>query len=373
MNDPERDQLIRQALVDEMHALPSIIREKMDDTYENLPNRRSVRRNRLVLQTAVLLVTLIICILSLGFISPVMANYLSNLPIIGSAFQSAGDIGLKQAGEELASTSTRQTITDKGVSITLDQVVYDGSRISIGFLHDSKVKFLDIDPRNIQISGSSVSSGYGLRNSEVAPGITATVLTTTVDQVLPNQFSLEIQIKHIQTWENDVKKDLKGDWSFKASVVKVLDGVIEKTFNPPLVKNLEGIKISLTEVAATPLTTRVSFDLVRPNDMEPEHIFAEKRSEGETTVQRELKFKLFDQQGKEISPLSVHGSASGDGIEHKIALFAPLGETQIQYLILRTYVITTPVKKSDSNAYVSVGQPAEKHLSDLDFVIPLIR
>jgi hypothetical protein len=300
-------------------------------------------------------------------------GFLSNLPIVGSAFQSAGDIGLKHAGEELASTSTRQTITDKGISLTLDQVVYDGSRISIGFLHDSKVKFLDIDPRNIQISGSSVSSGYGLRTSEVAPGITATVFTTTVDPVLPNQFSIEIQIKHIQTWENDVKKNLKGDWSFKANVVKVSDGVIEKTFNPPLVKNLDGIEISLTEIAATPLTTRVSFDLVRPADMDREHIFAEERSEGETTVQRALKFKLFDQQGKEISPLSGHASSSGDGIEHFIELFAPLSEIQKQDLILRTYLITTPVKKSDSNAYVSVGPREEKYLADLDVVIPLIR
>jgi hypothetical protein len=131
MNDAERDHLIRQAVVEELNMLPPLIREKMDYAYENLPNRRSVRRNRLVLQTAVLLVALIIGVLSLGFVSPVMAKYLSNLPIIGSAFQSAGDIGLKQAGDEMASSFTRQTITDKGVPITLDQIIYDGSRISI--------------------------------------------------------------------------------------------------------------------------------------------------------------------------------------------------------------------------------------------------
>ncbi|RCW40340.1 DUF4179 domain-containing protein [Paenibacillus prosopidis] len=365
MNELERDLLIRDALLDETSTMPKLVREKMDFVYSNLPKRRSNSRVRKVAwQIAVVMIAMIVGIFSLGLVSPVMANYLSHLPVIGSAFKTAGDVGLKIAGDELSSSFVRQTVEDKGVSITLDQIVYDGTRISIGFLHDSNLQ-LSMDPLMIHIKGEPISSGLGGVSKEVIDGTMATVLRFSVEKTLPDKFTLSIRIDEVAISQDGKVEKLHGDWSFNAEVVKITDGLIEQTFDPPLIRSIDNIKIAVRNITISPLTTKVAFDLERPVELDPSNIHSENRREGEVTVMRDLKFKLFDSEGNQLETLSMHISKNADGPEHCIVLFAPLTGKH-QELILRTFLESTKVKKDRESSYSSVDLPEIQHLTEMD-------
>lgn len=71
------------------------------------------------------------CVIGSGFVYPAMANALSHLPILGSLFEQAGDAGLKTAAEQGLITDVNASVTHDGVTFSISELMYDGTRISM--------------------------------------------------------------------------------------------------------------------------------------------------------------------------------------------------------------------------------------------------
>ncbi|NQX49879.1 DUF4179 domain-containing protein [Paenibacillus tritici] len=68
-----------------------------------------------------------------GFISPVWADTLSQLPVFSSIFKHTDNPGLKLAAEQGLTTSPNMSVTKDGVTLSVTEVFYDGIQLAIGF------------------------------------------------------------------------------------------------------------------------------------------------------------------------------------------------------------------------------------------------
>lgn len=63
--------------------------------------------------------------------SPALASTLSQIPLIGSVFADSNSVGLKQAQKNGLTSQVGETQTVNGISVTLDEILYDQSGISL--------------------------------------------------------------------------------------------------------------------------------------------------------------------------------------------------------------------------------------------------
>lgn len=92
------------------------------------PVRRRARRVGFITVAAAVAV---LCILSVGFVNPTMANALSKLPLVGSLFTQAGDMGLKTAAKQGLTAKINASETHDGVTFKISEMMYDGTRMSM--------------------------------------------------------------------------------------------------------------------------------------------------------------------------------------------------------------------------------------------------
>ena len=67
-----------------------------------------------------------------SFISPTMAATIKQVPGLSSIFKLAGDLGLKTAEEQGLATKLHTSVTYDDFTLQVSEVVYDGTRGSIG-------------------------------------------------------------------------------------------------------------------------------------------------------------------------------------------------------------------------------------------------
>ena len=73
-----------------------------------------------------------------SYVSPTLASSLSQLPIIGSVFSDSGLLGLKQASDQGLTSAVGETQTINGISVTINEVLYDETNITVGFTIESE-------------------------------------------------------------------------------------------------------------------------------------------------------------------------------------------------------------------------------------------
>lgn len=129
--------------------LPELVHLRMEETYRIISDKDEVgleadsehqetlRRKRMprwvsrVMISAASVAGGLVLLISLGFISPAMAETLKQLPFMSSVFQLAGDAGLRKANEAGLTTNVEQTVTQDGMTLTVSEQMYDGSRLSL--------------------------------------------------------------------------------------------------------------------------------------------------------------------------------------------------------------------------------------------------
>ncbi|CAH1203531.1 hypothetical protein PAECIP111893_01991 [Paenibacillus plantiphilus] len=123
----------------EVEELPEMIRSRLDFAYLSLETNASSqiqvtqpkRRQRRIITIFAWAAASILLIIGSGFISPVMANALNKLPFIGSLFGYGGDKGLQIASEQGLTTNVNASMTHDGVTFSISEYMYDGTRISM--------------------------------------------------------------------------------------------------------------------------------------------------------------------------------------------------------------------------------------------------
>ena len=67
-----------------------------------------------------------------------MATIVSQIPIIGSIFSESGEHGLERVSELGLTQALGESKTVNGITITIDEVFYDGTRVTVGYSQQSE-------------------------------------------------------------------------------------------------------------------------------------------------------------------------------------------------------------------------------------------
>ena len=123
--------------------------DKLDQAVERgIAMKKKKRRNPFMI-AAVSVAATGALILSSGFISPKVANVLADVPLIGFMYDiEKHDEGLSVALSDENKVVLHETVTSNGVSITIEEIVYDGHRMNVIF---SMPTYEDVYPLTILV------------------------------------------------------------------------------------------------------------------------------------------------------------------------------------------------------------------------------
>lgn len=252
--------------------------------------------------------------------SPTLASHLSQIPIIGSVFGNSDLIGLQQAQKSGLTSEIGETQTVNGISVTLDEILYDQNNISIGLVIDSEKELDEFyfgAGMDFMINGkpSGSSGSYG---EEIISSTTRTAIQEiNVTKDIPNEFQLGLILRG----ENGVK------WYFSTPISKITD--IHKI---PVQhsQKVDGLDITVTELSLSVTGMSLAYE-----SLEEETDFNLSRGGN-------IEFLIVDQDGNEISGRS--GGVTGERIKDKIAFksnkqFNPIDDSVTELTITPYLVI----------------------------------
>ncbi|SYX83598.1 DUF4179 domain-containing protein [Paenibacillus alvei] len=322
------DQRLEQLREPYISELPESVRNRMDRTYqiidEMLPGRkRRSRKNRwlrrVLISTAGVASLGIVMIFS-GLASPAIAQTLKQIPFMNSVFKLVGDLGLQTAGEKGMVTSVNQRVTHKGVTLTISEMMYDGSRLSLVLSREdskaakdsffqlwNKQRMLSKRANNIDfyMGDKQINTGMGLQpGGEHAPQSIIVTALDSADLELPDSFEMKMVVYLADVDENyeflfPIKKDTERTIILKTSETKSHDS----------------INMTIDRVEITPITTRL---LVGVHGASGEEDYRKMLDAIPDSYKVDgflnLEFDIEDEQGNEQNAIAGNGSGEGKGM-----------------------------------------------------------
>ncbi|MEW6698599.1 MAG: DUF4179 domain-containing protein [Bacillota bacterium] len=202
-------------------------------------------------------ILLIVAIGASGFVSPVMAKVLQKIPIIGELY-SFNDPKLNQYSSE-----TNLSVTDKGITISVPKVYYDGKRLFLIYTIQVPEGYEPIPNRpqimipfdKVQMNGKRLSGGATSWDSLESKNMYRGYIeySRASDQILENG-TLTIPIDQVGK--------VKGSWMLS---VPVSNTTVYKTIEAPFPKNAsatyDGITLTVNKVSKGPVYTDISMEL----------------------------------------------------------------------------------------------------------------
>jgi hypothetical protein len=191
-----------------------------------------------------------------GYKSPIMANVLSKVPVVGVIYEDiSADFGLKEAREKGLTQGYQQTAIDKDIEMTIKDVYYDGQVFSIGFslVNHGKDTWGDnlkgIFSMNFDAKGFKLGQRQSSTTMEKVDENKFEGLTIIEADRFKKEFVLELEVNEI-----DGKK---GRWNFDIPVTsEFLQGSIH-TFAPNFKAKALGAEITVKELTFSPSGIRI--------------------------------------------------------------------------------------------------------------------
>ncbi|QTL52795.1 MULTISPECIES: DUF4179 domain-containing protein [Priestia] len=227
--------------------------------------------------------------------SPALASTLSQIPIIGSVFADSNSVGLKQAQKNGLTSQIGETQTVNGISVTLDEILYDQNGISLGYIIKSEKKLGEYyfgAGMDFTINGKSPDGFSGSYGEKVQSATTRTAIQEiNISEDMPNSFDLGL-ILHGKNGET---------WYFSNPIKKITD--IKKI---PIHRsqNVDGIALKVEDLSLSKTGMSISYES------------AEKGEDFELSRAGDIEFRVVDQDGKEIA--SHSGGAEGQMVKDKL-------------------------------------------------------
>ncbi|MFB0841624.1 DUF4179 domain-containing protein [Paenibacillus oleatilyticus] len=331
-------------------VMSSLVRSRLDDTYAALPERPTQRisrptRTRLRRTTTATAAAVILgaAFFASGLVSPVMADSIKSIPLIGSIFSSIqGDIGLRNAGDLGLAATVNRNVSYEDVKLEVSETVFDGSRAAFlvhvtapnlknGKYDNGKklVKlsnaiqnvFFTVNGKRQGDPGSILKGGGYMGAGEAHPDmlIFEEVLDTSGGGSVPDSFNAEVTI---------ILEGIDHEFKLDVPFRKTTDNIINVHPNAVVTKN--EFTFSVTDLQVTPLTTRVNYSIALNNVQSLEQ-------EDEYKKLRRVGIAAFDDQGRKLPELHGDGAYEGNRLNYDRRYASTLGTTK--YLILKPFVI----------------------------------
>ncbi|MFJ7733676.1 DUF4179 domain-containing protein [Lysinibacillus sp. NPDC097231] len=260
---------------------------------------------------------------SAAYVSPTFASTLSKLPIIGSVFNDSGSLGLKQASEQGLTRTVGETQTINGISVTVDEVLYDESRITVGMSIESEKELSQLYFRagmNFTINGKNpIVSAGGYSEKILSPTARTGISTFDVKQIdnMPDSFELGL------TLEGE-----KGEkWEFTTPIKKITD-ITYLPVNHQ--QTVDGIQLDVSKISFSPAGIALDYKATEKGTIDNPRVGA-----------AFMEFRMTDGYGKEIASYSGAGKGEfEDGVWNFSSTknFDPISK-DVQKLIVTPYLM----------------------------------
>lgn len=280
---------------EEINNIPIPI-EKLDEiilnTFQGDKYKRKKFTQKKMLYSISAVAVSFILLASSATISPVMANIVSKIPIIGTIFSESGDQGLELVNEQGLTNILGATKSVGQTSITLDEIFYDETRLAIGFSMTSDKpieEFYLSAGLNITINGKAISYGGSYEETEISPTARTGIINIDSLDDLPETFSLGVTF----TGEDGKQWDFSTPISKKSTVQFV---AINHT------QEVEDVELTVSDVKVSPAGLQFIFSA---------------NSEKIISEASYLDFKVIDDTGNELlSHSGVSKMQKVDGKEY---------------------------------------------------------
>ncbi|MCY6958516.1 DUF4179 domain-containing protein [Clostridium brassicae] len=295
--------------------IPHGVLERIDRTLACLPEKEVVGRNRKhrfainkILKHSIVAATIAITVLTVSAtVSPSIANALTNIPVVGSVFKLFGDMGLKLANDKGISTLVDKTKIDKDIKVTITDILFDGSRISIGYNVEAN-NLGEIGKPNLLVNGKPIDFSMSTYGSPLTENSYAGVMNINPTSELPKHFKLTVSFNKIGT--------IEGNWKFENIEVKNQANMLNgKLITPMLTKSLSGGKsITIEKIFMSDST--IKLHAIETNI--PKGTFYD--------------YQLIDNYGNVLEPTGGSGHEE-NGIDNKEYTFIPWNNNPQQFVV----------------------------------------
>ncbi|AIQ11050.1 DUF4179 domain-containing protein [Paenibacillus durus] len=147
-------------------------------------------------------------------LSPAMASIVSKIPVIGSVFIQIGDSGLKNVSEHGLTSAIGMTKISGGDSLTINEVFYDGTRLSIGYSLETEKPMgeaFTMLRTDFAVNGTAAAFSGSDKQTEVTPTYRTGILEINSSVDLTDQFELGLALS---------TEDRQKKWDFAIPVSK---------------------------------------------------------------------------------------------------------------------------------------------------------
>lgn len=229
-----------------------------------------------------------------SFYSPTLASNLSQLPIIGSIFGNSDLIGLRQAHEKGLTSEIGETQTVDGISVTLDEILYDQNDITIGLYIESENKLDDFyfgAGMDFTIDGKLPTASTGSYGEEILSDTTRTAIQEiNITEEMPEEFELGLTL-HGQNGEK---------FYFSTPVKKIESDKVLVNHS----QTVDGLTLIVPEISISESGIGIAYESL------------EEETDFDLSRGGNIDFFVVDQDGNEITGHS--GGASGELVKDKI-------------------------------------------------------
>lgn len=242
-----------------------------------------------------------------AYVSPVLASTFSQIPIIGSVFGDSNLIGLQQAQKHGLTNAIGETETVNDISITIDEILYDQTTITIGYIINSEKELDEFyfgAGFNFTIDGKLPKGSSGGNKIEAKSGTFLTgIQTITVTDAMPETFELGL-----------ILNGAKGEtWYFVAPIEQITEVV---TIPVNHSESVAGIDLIVKQVTVSPTGIGLTFTS------------SEQGTDFSMGRGSYIQFKIVDQDGNEVT--SHFGGVEGNKLNDRLEFtskkrFDPIG------------------------------------------------
>jgi hypothetical protein len=244
--------------------------------------------------------------ISSAIYSPAIAKIASEIPVVGTFFSGSGDEGLEIAGAKGLTQTVGKSSTDKGITLTINEVFYDGTRLALGFTHESLLAIGEMERPAIYVDGKEINFSSGSSGKFVTPAKYQGILDINPTEELPEEFTMKFSV--------DAVGLMPGKWEFEFPVKQSGEVTV---IRPNETQNINGLEVNVNSVKLGPAGTDLSVSLTAY----PEQTKLDPYTD--------LHFNIVDDQGFALRQLS--GSGHGETVDGKekatlSMLFSPVKE-----------------------------------------------
>ncbi len=240
-----------------------------------------------------------------AIVSPAVAKVASNLPLVGNFFNDSKDEGLRIAGQKGLTQVIEQTSKDNGITLTMNEVFYDGTRLTFGYTHEALFALGELERPTIWVNGKEINFSSGSSGEFITPAKYKGTINITPTEELPEEFELKMRI--------DAVGLIPGKWEF---AFPVKQSNIVTVIRPTAMKAIEEAEVKIASLKLGPAGTNIVVNVTADENQNKLDIYG-------------LNFFVLDEKGNVLDQVSGSGQGeveNGKEIVKLNYLFTPLKE-----------------------------------------------